>query len=371
MKKVVVIGNSNSAHVSNRLYLFSLDKNLEVYLFDTDFLFSSEISVPRINASGHEFLHLFRIRKIYNILFSVLKLIFFRADVLFIMYCSKLALFYGLIFPNKLILSFWGSDILERGKTNLFYFNRFVIKLSVLRANSIYCVSQEIENEIFKICGSVGLKKPPKLLMYGIDLEAFSPDQLESMNSLKPFTIYSSRWCSPLYNIEMIIDAVIMLLNSGENVKLVYKNVYFGDDETAESYQQRLFLKMKESGFLENFEACGLLEYKEQVDLVKNSDVVVSVSHFDGTPVSILEAMACGTLTISGRIFATESIIKNGVNGYLVNKDDPEELFELIKEIIKNRGLTKDIIKNARKYVEDFADIKKEIEFYLTDFYED
>ena len=74
--------------------------------------------------------------------------------------------------------------------------------------------------------------------------------------------------------------------------------------------------------------------------------------------------MACGTITICGSIAATNNFIINGVNGYLVDKDDSHEIANMIKYIVDNQMEQNQIKENARKFVELNADIRREITLY-------
>lgn len=65
-------------------------------------------------------------------------------------------------------------------------------------------------------------------------------------------------------------------------------------------------------------------------NLFARSAVSVSVSQHDGTPNSLLEAMALGALPIAGDIESIREWITPGVNGLLVEPDKPQALAEAI-----------------------------------------
>mgnify|MGYP000075575808 CR=1 FL=1 len=56
------------------------------------------------------------------------------------------------------------------------------------------------------------------------------------------------------------------------------------------------------------------------------SDVFVQSSDYEGLPISGLEAMACGLPIISTKAGGTVDIVKNGINGFLVDVGDEDEL---------------------------------------------
>jgi glycosyltransferase involved in cell wall biosynthesis len=65
-------------------------------------------------------------------------------------------------------------------------------------------------------------------------------------------------------------------------------------------------------------------------NLFKLADLSISVSEHDGTPNSLLEAMACGCLPIAGDIESIREWITDGKNGLLVDPCDPQALANAI-----------------------------------------
>jgi glycosyltransferase involved in cell wall biosynthesis len=72
------------------------------------------------------------------------------------------------------------------------------------------------------------------------------------------------------------------------------------------------------------------LSHDQLADWFRRSEVVVSPSTHDGTPNSLLEAMACGCFPVVGDLESLREWIIPGVNGFLVDVDDPVELAKAI-----------------------------------------
>ena len=68
----------------------------------------------------------------------------------------------------------------------------------------------------------------------------------------------------------------------------------------------------------------------EMVGLFRQSMVAVSPSEHDGTPNSLLEAMACGCFPVAGDIESIREWITPGVNGLLHPPDDADRLAEAL-----------------------------------------
>lgn len=65
-------------------------------------------------------------------------------------------------------------------------------------------------------------------------------------------------------------------------------------------------------------------------NLFHRAEIFISPSSHDGTPNSLLEALACGCFPVVGDIPSLQEWITQGENGYLVNPQDPNALAEAI-----------------------------------------
>lgn len=80
----------------------------------------------------------------------------------------------------------------------------------------------------------------------------------------------------------------------------------------------------------------GWIAGKEKIEILNSSDVFILPSYTEGIPISILEAMSYNLAIISTPVGGIPEIVKNGVNGFLVNPGDKEMLYNTIMETIKN-----------------------------------
>ncbi|MBR4722792.1 MAG: glycosyltransferase family 4 protein [Muribaculaceae bacterium] len=77
---------------------------------------------------------------------------------------------------------------------------------------------------------------------------------------------------------------------------------------------------------------CATGRKKDQ--LLRDCDVYILPSYFEGMPISILEAMAHGKAIISTTVGGIPEIVANGVNGFLLEPGDKEGLFNAIKMLL-------------------------------------
>jgi glycosyltransferase involved in cell wall biosynthesis len=108
----------------------------------------------------------------------------------------------------------------------------------------------------------------------------------------------------------------------------------------------------------------------EMAALFQQAQVVVSPSTHDGTPNTLLEAMACGCFPVVGDIEPLQEWINQGENGFLVDPTDPQALAEAICEGLQNPELRARSQKtNARLIAEraEYGQVMRQAEaFYLT-----
>jgi glycosyltransferase involved in cell wall biosynthesis len=71
----------------------------------------------------------------------------------------------------------------------------------------------------------------------------------------------------------------------------------------------------------------------------RRSQVTVSPSEHDGTPNTLLEAMACGCFPVAGDLESIREWIENKVNGLLVDPAEPAELADAVVQSLSNPEL--------------------------------
>jgi glycosyltransferase involved in cell wall biosynthesis len=102
-------------------------------------------------------------------------------------------------------------------------------------------------------------------------------------------------------------------------------------------------------------ELLPMLAQNELADLLRRSHIVVSPSTHDGTPNSLLEAMACGCFPVAGDIESIREWIRHGENGLLVDPGDPAALAEAIIRAIEDSDLRKQAQETNANLIDEFA----------------
>ncbi|MGH2605636.1 MAG: glycosyltransferase family 4 protein, partial [Anaerolineales bacterium] len=103
-------------------------------------------------------------------------------------------------------------------------------------------------------------------------------------------------------------------------------------EREAERWRERL-------GIEQNVVLLPRLGPQEMAAVFRLAGISVSVSEHDGTPNSLLEAMACGAFPVCGNLESIRDWIEDGVNGLLVDAGDPVGLARAIGRALDDHGL--------------------------------
>lgn len=98
----------------------------------------------------------------------------------------------------------------------------------------------------------------------------------------------------------------------------------------------------------------GLLPRNEWVELAHEHDIFINTTNFDNLPVSVIEAMALGLITISTNVGGVPYLIKNEVNGLLVEANDKDAFVNAISKLLEDADLSRKVNFMARSKAEEF-----------------
>ena len=88
------------------------------------------------------------------------------------------------------------------------------------------------------------------------------------------------------------------------------------------------------------------LGYRNDISEICNcADLFVFMSHQEGLPVALMEAMACGLPAVCSNIRGNTDLIDDGVTG-LISDNTPEELAEAISKM-RNDAVLRDRLASA------------------------
>lgn len=108
----------------------------------------------------------------------------------------------------------------------------------------------------------------------------------------------------------------------------------------------------------------------EMAELLRRSQISVSMSEHDGTPNTLLEAMACGCIPIAGDIDSIREWIQSEKNGLLVDPSHPAQLAEAVLKVLNSPEFVADAKEINLELIRDRA-IRSEVMARVEGFYQE
>lgn len=84
------------------------------------------------------------------------------------------------------------------------------------------------------------------------------------------------------------------------------------------------------------------IPHEKMGEVFRSAQIVISPSIHDGTPNSLIEAMACGCFPVAGDLESIREWITPGQNGLLVNPNDPQSIADAILMGLQREDLRRD-----------------------------
>jgi len=100
-----------------------------------------------------------------------------------------------------------------------------------------------------------------------------------------------------------------------------------------------------------NFTYAGVVSGVQKTELLKNCNVFLLPSFFEGLPIALLESMSFGLVPITTNVGSIGNLVENNSNGILVNKYSSAEIVTAIQRISANKEYNQKLSTNARQYI--------------------
>jgi glycosyltransferase involved in cell wall biosynthesis len=156
--------------------------------------------------------------------------------------------------------------------------------------------------------------------------------------------------------IDLIIRSLKILEKEGFNVVLKIA----GDGPE----RKNLEILAKKLG-LNNVIFLGHIQRKALINLYRNCDVYVQSSFAETLPSTIREAMSVGRPIVTTNVGVIDEYLRNGENGFLINKRDEYEYADAIAELLSDENLRIKIGLNNRRYAIEKFSVRNVIKQWL------
>ena len=201
------------------------------------------------------------------------------------------------------VITVMGGDILgEDWQPGPDIRERWLTPFALRNADLITCWSNKLVPVVRRYAGP---DVPIEVIHGGVELERFSPGPrphylLERFNiPAKARVILSPRLMRPLYNLDQIALAAETVCAAVPDTYFVFAVLPEAKDESYDARVREIFSRGAVS---DRVRFVGAIPHDEMADFYRFADVTVSIPSSDGTPMSVLESMACGTPLLVSRI---------------------------------------------------------------------
>lgn len=248
-----------------------------------------------------------------------------------------------------------GGDVVgENWKPNSSRRERFLTPLALRRADLITSWSPLMANIIKPYCRP---ETPIEVIHGGIHLENFydgeKPKHLLEKWSIPVDAkiIFSPRLMRPLSNIHQIANASHEISAKFPNTFYV---VAFPNTVVDGEYAEKVKQIFAESPAKDKVRFVSEIAHNEIADYFRLADVTVSIAATDGTPMTVMESMACETPTVMGNLSDYDKrYFEDHKTTLMIDINEPHEVAQATIELFQNAELRDKIVKEARKRVEE------------------
>jgi glycosyltransferase involved in cell wall biosynthesis len=257
-------------------------------------------------------------------------------------------------FKKASLCSFFNKEKM----TNL-YERRFIFRKYKECDNNFIAISKDTVNYLNNNLPA-GLQKNIYLIHNAIDFHRYSfALRKTKLEGNKRINLINVGNFSRKKNQIFLLEVIAILLKQGIHIHMVL----LGEGEERAKIEHRIV----ELGLGEHISLKGNVENVE--DFYRESDLYIHSATYEPFGLVLLEAMASGLPVISLDGKGNRDIMKDGWNGYIIEKEDPEIFAEKITRLISDTELYQRVSENAVNYAKEY-DIENYIE-KLTDLYKE
>jgi glycosyltransferase involved in cell wall biosynthesis len=262
-----------------------------------------------------------------------------RPDIIHAHFIAK----YGFHLPDlqfrPTVVSAWGDDVLILPDKNrlIAWYTKKVLD----SADLVYAVSRNIGDHIVSDFSIPETKV--HYLPFGIDTDLFTLRPNTGTQQTSTIEIFSNRGFFPVYDSKTLVRGFALAYKENPALRLTLKG------EGPEEHEIRQMVTGL--GLDEQVTFRKKTAYADVPRDYQHADIFITTSVSDGTPVSVLEAMASGLPCIATSVGGIPEWIEHKVTGLLVQPGSPEQVAEAILSIARDPQLQKRLGIAARSMI--------------------
>lgn len=214
-------------------------------------------------------------------------------------------------------------------------------------ADEIIAISDHVEEELKE---SYHFGKKVSMIPHGVDTERFSPcDKVHSACTDEKFTIVTVGRLGPRKGIGLAIRGISEL--DDPNIELLIGGTGRHEDRLREI--------AKKEDVIEQVKFLGYVPDEELPLLYSSADVFSLTSRYEGLGLVLLEAMACGTPVVATDVGGVSTIVEDGQNGFLTQRN-AKEFSKCLKKIMSGQKM--EVLSRNFALEKDWSSICEDVE---------
>lgn len=212
------------------------------------------------------------------------------------------------------VITAWGSDVYRLDHMHGDVRDSLIRALR--RASLVTCDSRD-QAETLETLAALA-PGAVEVVQWGVDTALFTPEPrpgrlAHELGISECPVILSPRNFTQLYNLDQIVTAFAGVVRARPDAILLMKR-YRGDEE----YCERIDRLIDELDLRGHVHIVSELAYEDMADFYRSGRVLVSIPTSDGTPMSLLEGMACGCVPVVSDLRSVAEWVRDGEQGYVV-----------------------------------------------------
>ncbi|HYV13908.1 MAG TPA: glycosyltransferase family 4 protein [Pyrinomonadaceae bacterium] len=251
------------------------------------------------------------------------------------------------------VITVMGGDILgEDWQPGPDIRERWLTPYALRNADLITCWSNNLVPVVRRFSGA---QVPIEVVHGGVELERFFPGPrpqylLERLNLPETArVILSPRLMRPLYNLDQIATAAQSVCAAVPETYFIFAVLPEANDDALEAKVRDIFAR---GSAHDRVRFVGAIPHGEMADYYRLADVTVSIPSSDGTPMSVLESMACKTPVLVSRIPNYDThYIEEEKTVMMVDPKDPEAIATALSILLQDRSLAQSLASEAERRV--------------------
>lgn len=241
-----------------------------------------------------------------------------------------------------LIVSVWGNDFTLHARSNPILGAQ--IKKAVRRADALHTDCQRD----LRLAYTFGFPETRPVVVLpgsgGVNPQVFYPPKLP--RPAAPIKIINPRGFRTYIRNDSFFAAIPL-------IRARYPGAKFVCPAAAHEAQAQKWVQ--EYGLEDSVELLPVITQGELAELFRESQIVISPSEHDGTPNTVLEALACGCFPVAGEIESIQEWLTDGENSLLFDPGNPQALAVAAIRAIEEPSFRADAVQKNLKMIAEKA----------------